>query len=72
MVSATSLVLQTEYHDVGTAASVRQVKAYSHPQPHFSITVIGLCRFRVVKVTREAPFPIAQVTQLDYFRSKGL
>ena len=58
--------MQAALHDVGTAASVSKVTAISYPQLHFTLALTGLCRFRIVKITRESPFPVAQVNQLDY------
>ena len=54
-----------QLHGVGTAASVAQVTAWTRPQPHYSLIVKGLCRFRIKEVKREVPFPIAEITQLD-------
>ena len=56
---------------MGTAASVSQVTAWTRPQPHYSLIVKGLCRFRIKEVKRETPFPVAEVTQLDYLNEKG-
>ena len=61
-----------QLHVLGTAASVMQVSANSHPCPHFSLLVSGLCRFRIDDIKRETPFPVAAVTQLDYLFGKGI
>jgi len=61
---------EDKLHLLGTAASVSQVSSTSHPHPHFSLLVRGLCRFRIEEVKRETPFPIAVVTQLDYLFSR--
>ena len=58
-------------YSVGTAATVKQVTAQSHPTPHFSLVLRGVCRFRVKEFTRENPYPVAMVTQLDYLSSEG-
>ena len=57
---------------MGTAASVKQVSARSHPRPHFSLVLLGVCRFRVEEFTKESPYLVAMVTQLDYLSSEGL
>ena len=51
---------------MGTAASVQQMTAWTHPTPRYSLLLAGLCRFRVEEVRRELPYPVARVTQLDY------
>ena len=57
---------------VGTAASVHQMTAWTHPVPRYSLVLGGLCRFRVEEVRRELPFPVARITQLDYTHEEGM
>jgi len=45
------------------------VTGRSYPSPHFSLTLVGLCRFRVEEITQEHPYVVARVTQLDYLTS---
>ena len=42
-----SLSLSEQLCGVGTAANVQQMSAWSHPSPHYSLVIVGLCRFRV-------------------------
>ena len=56
---------------MGTAASVQQMTAWSHPVPRYSLVLAGLCRFRVEEVMRDVPFPVARVSQLDYRHEGG-
>ena len=63
--------ISLQLHGVGTAASVVQVTAWTRPQPHYSLIVKGLCRFQIKELKREVPFPIAEVTQLDYLQKNG-
>jgi Lon protease-like protein len=60
-----------ELRGVGTAASVQEMRAWSHPAPRFSLVLAGLCRFRVEEVRRELPFPVARVSQLDCRPQEG-
>ena len=55
---------------MGTAASVQQMTAWSHPSPRYSLVLSGLCRFRVEEIKKEIPFHIARVTQLDYTHTR--
>ena len=60
-----------QLHSVGTAASVLQVTAWSHPSPRYSLLLNGLCRFRLEEMRSELPFPTGRVTQLDYTPETG-
>ena len=60
-----------QLYSVGTAAVVKQVSARSNPQPHFTLVLIGVCRFKVEEFTKESPYLVATVTQLDYLSSEG-
>ena len=60
-----------QLYSVGTAAVVKQVSARSNPQPHFTLVLIGVCRFKVEEYTKESPYLVAAVTQLDYLSSEG-
>ena len=60
-----------QLYSVGTAAAVKQVTARSHPRPHFSLVLLGVCRFRIKECTKESPYLVAMVTQLDYLSSEG-
>ena len=60
-----------QLYSVGTAAVVKQVSAHSNPQPHFTLMLIGVCRFKVEEYTKESPYLVAAVTQLDYLSSEG-
>lgn len=35
------------------------------PKPHYTLLVTGLCRFQIVQVLKEKPYPVAHVEQLD-------
>ena len=61
-----------QLHSLGTAAAVKQVSARSHPRPHFSLVLLGVCRFRVEEFTKESPYLVAMVTQLDYLSTEGV
>ncbi|XP_066541270.1 lon protease homolog 2, peroxisomal [Hoplias malabaricus] len=52
-------------HSIGTAGLAVQVVGSNWPKPHYTLLITGLCRFRVVKLLREQPFPLAVVEQLD-------
>ncbi|KAM8946685.1 lon protease homolog 2, peroxisomal isoform 2-T2 [Pelodytes ibericus] len=52
-------------HRIGTAALAVQVVGSNWPKPHFTLLVTGLCRFQIVEVLKERPYPIAVVEQLD-------
>ncbi|XP_063294301.1 lon protease homolog 2, peroxisomal [Pelobates fuscus] len=52
-------------HSIGTAALAVQVVGSNWPKPHFTLLVTGLCRFQVVEILNEKPYPVAVVEQLD-------
>ncbi|KAG8437331.1 hypothetical protein GDO86_008146 [Hymenochirus boettgeri] len=54
-----------DHRRVGTAALAVQVVGSNWPKPHYTLLVTGLCRFQVVEVIKEGPYPIAEVEQLD-------
>lgn len=35
------------------------------PKPHYTLLITGLCRFQIVQVLKEKPYPVAEVEQLD-------
>ncbi|XP_067006041.1 lon protease homolog 2, peroxisomal isoform X2 [Anabrus simplex] len=53
------------FHGIGTAAAVVHATVVNFPRPMCTVYVLGLCRFRVEKMVRTEPFPVAVVTQLD-------
>ncbi|KAM5297261.1 lon protease homolog 2, peroxisomal [Glossophaga mutica] len=52
-------------HRIGTAALAVQVVGSNWPKPHYTLLITGLCRFQIVQVLKEKPFPVAEVEQLD-------
>ncbi|KAF6078509.1 lon peptidase 2, peroxisomal [Phyllostomus discolor] len=52
-------------HRIGTAALAVQVVGSNWPKPHYTLLVTGLCRFQIVQVLKEKPYPVAEVEQLD-------
>lgn len=52
-------------HRIGTAALAIQVVGSNWPKPHYTLLITGLCRFQIVQVLKEKPYPIAEVEQLD-------
>ncbi|XP_068938649.1 lon protease homolog 2, peroxisomal [Petaurus breviceps papuanus] len=52
-------------HRIGTAALAVQVVGSNWPKPHYTLLITGLCRFQIVQVVKEKPYPIAEVEQLD-------
>ncbi|XP_058529977.1 lon protease homolog 2, peroxisomal isoform X1 [Ochotona princeps] len=52
-------------HRIGTAALAIQVVGSNWPKPHYTLLITGLCRFQILEVLKEKPYPIAQVEQLD-------
>ncbi|XP_036441176.1 lon protease homolog 2, peroxisomal isoform X1 [Colossoma macropomum] len=52
-------------HSIGTAGLAVQVVGSNWPKPHYTLLITGLCRFRVLQLLRERPFPVAMVEQLD-------
>lgn len=60
-----------QLHEVGTAASIKQLTWRSHPTPHYNVVLLGLCRFRINQIRKETPFLVAKITQLDYTSEGG-
>ncbi|KAG7167137.1 Lon protease 2 peroxisomal-like 1, partial [Homarus americanus] len=52
-------------HDIGTAGVVVQVTGTNWPRPSYSLLVTGLCRFKLLSIIQEHPYPVASVRQLD-------
>uniref|UniRef100_A0A6I8PVT6 Lon protease homolog 2, peroxisomal n=1 Tax=Xenopus tropicalis TaxID=8364 RepID=A0A6I8PVT6_XENTR len=52
-------------HRIGTAALAVQVVGSNWPKPHYTLLVTGLCRFQIIEVRKERPYPVAEVEQLD-------
>ncbi|XP_031314365.1 lon protease homolog 2, peroxisomal isoform X1 [Camelus dromedarius] len=52
-------------HRIGTAALAVQVVGSNWPKPHYTLLITGLCRFQIVQVVKEKPYPVADVEQLD-------
>uniref|UniRef100_A0A2I3G6J5 Lon protease homolog 2, peroxisomal n=1 Tax=Nomascus leucogenys TaxID=61853 RepID=A0A2I3G6J5_NOMLE len=52
-------------HRIGTAALAVQVVGSNWPKPHYTLLITGVCRFQIVQVLKEKPYPIAEVEQLD-------
>ncbi|XP_076988462.1 lon protease homolog 2, peroxisomal isoform X1 [Tamandua tetradactyla] len=52
-------------HRIGTAALAIQVVGSNWPKPHYTLLITGLCRFQIIQVLKEKPYPVAEVEQLD-------
>ncbi|XP_066569579.1 lon protease homolog 2, peroxisomal [Amia ocellicauda] len=52
-------------HRIGTAGLAVQVVGSNWPKPHYTLLITGLCRFRLIQLLKERPFPLAEVQQLD-------
>ncbi|XP_048828613.1 lon protease homolog 2, peroxisomal [Brienomyrus brachyistius] len=52
-------------HGTGTAGLAVQVVGSNWPKPHYTLLITGLCRFRVIQLLRDRPFPMGEVQQLD-------
>ncbi|KAM3828927.1 lon protease homolog 2, peroxisomal isoform 1-T1 [Vipera latastei] len=52
-------------HRIGTAALAVQVVGSNWPKPHFTLLLTGLCRFQILQLVKEKPYPVADVEQLD-------
>uniref|UniRef100_A0A803U097 Lon protease homolog 2, peroxisomal n=1 Tax=Anolis carolinensis TaxID=28377 RepID=A0A803U097_ANOCA len=52
-------------HRIGTAALAIQVVGSNWPKPHYTLLVTGLCRFQILQLVKEKPYPVAEVEQLD-------
>ena len=50
---------------IGTAALAVQVVGSNWPKPHYTLLITGLCRFQIIQVVKEKPYPVAEVEQLD-------
>jgi len=42
-----------------------QVVGSNWPKPHYTLLVTGLCRFQILQLLKEKPYPVAEVEQLD-------
>lgn len=60
-----------QLHEVGTAASIKQLTWRSHPTPHYNVVLVGLCRFKINQIKKENPYLVAKITQLDYTSEGG-
>lgn len=56
-------------HEIGTAGVVIQVTGTSWPRPSYTLLVTGLCRFKLVSIIQEYPYPVGSIVQLDDIRS---
>lgn len=52
-------------HSIGVAGLAVQVVGSNWPKPHYTLLITGVCRFRLVAVLKERPFPVAEVEQLE-------
>ncbi|KAF7244569.1 hypothetical protein EYD10_09055 [Varanus komodoensis] len=52
-------------HRIGTAALAVQVVGSNWPKPHYTLLITGLCRFQILQLVKEKPYPVADVEQLD-------
>ncbi|XP_063169236.1 lon protease homolog 2, peroxisomal [Candoia aspera] len=52
-------------HRIGTAALAVQVVGSNWPKPHYTLLLTGLCRFQILQLVKEKPYPISDVEQLD-------
>ncbi|XP_072374305.1 lon protease homolog 2, peroxisomal [Scyliorhinus torazame] len=52
-------------HRIGTAGIAVQIVGSNWPKPHYTLLITGLCRFQIVEVLKEKPYPVAEVEQLD-------
>uniref|UniRef100_A0A8C0IUP7 Lon protease homolog 2, peroxisomal n=1 Tax=Chelonoidis abingdonii TaxID=106734 RepID=A0A8C0IUP7_CHEAB len=50
---------------IGTAALAVQVVGSNWPKPHYTLLITGLCRFQILQLLKEKPYPVAEVEQLD-------
>ncbi|GCB72669.1 hypothetical protein scyTo_0006413, partial [Scyliorhinus torazame] len=50
---------------IGTAGIAVQIVGSNWPKPHYTLLITGLCRFQIVEVLKEKPYPVAEVEQLD-------
>nr|XP_013796656.1 PREDICTED: lon protease homolog 2, peroxisomal [Apteryx mantelli mantelli] len=57
--------LAAEGAEIGTAALAVQVVGSNWPKPHYTLLVTGLCRFQILQLLKEKPYPVAEVEQLD-------
>ncbi|XP_071520012.1 lon protease homolog 2, peroxisomal-like [Panulirus ornatus] len=57
--------VQNALHEIGTAGVVIQVTGTNWPRPSYTLLVTGICRFKLVSIIQEHPYPVAAVTQLD-------
>ncbi|XP_072135729.1 lon protease homolog 2, peroxisomal isoform X2 [Mobula birostris] len=52
-------------HRIGTAGIAVQIVGSNWPKPRYTLLITGLCRFNILEVVKEKPFPVAKVEQLD-------
>ncbi|XP_067090543.1 lon protease homolog 2, peroxisomal [Osmerus mordax] len=52
-------------HSIGVAGMAVQVVGSNWPKPHYTLLITGVCRFRLVGLLKEHPFPVAEVEQLE-------
>lgn len=57
--------------EIGTAGVVVQVTGNTWPRPSYTLLVTGLCRFQLLSILQEHPYPVAAVKQLDPFVGNG-
>ncbi|XP_066983478.1 lon protease homolog 2, peroxisomal-like isoform X2 [Macrobrachium rosenbergii] len=56
-------------HEIGTAALVVQVTGTNWPRPSYTLLVTGMCRFKLLSIIQEHPYPVGAVMQIDYNKS---
>ncbi|XP_068211429.1 lon protease homolog 2, peroxisomal-like [Palaemon carinicauda] len=56
-------------HDIGTAGLVVQVTGTNWPRPSYSLLITGLCRFKLLSIVQEHPYPVGAVKQIEYDKS---
>ncbi|XP_062922994.1 lon protease homolog 2, peroxisomal [Mobula hypostoma] len=52
-------------HRIGTAGIAVQIVGSNWPKPRYTLLITGLCRFNILEIVKEKPFPVAKVEQLD-------
>ncbi|XP_069757754.1 lon protease homolog 2, peroxisomal [Narcine bancroftii] len=53
-------------HRIGTAGIAVQIVGSNWPKPHYTLLITGICRFNILELVKEKPFPVAKVEQLDH------
>ena len=56
-------------HEIGTAGLVVQVTGTNWPRPSYTLLVTGLCRFQLISIIQEHPYPVAAIKQIDYIKT---